>query len=415
MLTFCYIIILLLTHLSQAERGHAQSHHEKKPEGFNYYEEMMDIITNKGFTEATFKWMRDSMDHWKKTDLHVAMIGESGAGKSAFINAALDLDETDPRAAKVGVVETTREPAPYKLPDKPLTLWDLPGVGTASFPKETYLRQIKFRRYEFFIIVSSTRFSENDLWLAKAIQQENKKFYFVRSKIDIDIYNSRRQRVPSEEVLRQVYENCHETLSRGGFANVPVFLISNYDPNDWDFQKLMRQLINDVPEKKREALVLSIAATGEEAIRAKREALESRIWVASGLASAGVLVPVPGTSIAANFAVLLYEVSFYEEQFGLNQHLKSDLFFKGGCLRGTTLSSLATKKGMTELIKKIVINKGPQTLFAEAARWIPLAGTAVSAAITFATTYHALHCILDTFEQEALNNLMTKTAFHDEL
>ena len=66
----------------------------------------------------------------------------------------------DEGAAGVGVVETTNEPTPYEHPDFPhLKIWDLPGVGTPNYPRSCYLEKIQFARYDFFLILSRTRFT----------------------------------------------------------------------------------------------------------------------------------------------------------------------------------------------------------------------------------------------------------------
>ncbi|KAK3525821.1 hypothetical protein QTP70_010322 [Hemibagrus guttatus] len=120
--------------------------------------------------------------------LHIAVTGESGTGKSSFINAIRDLDSDDEGAAKTGVTETTTDPTPYKHPTMPnVTLWDLPGIGSPKYTAKNYCKQVQFKVYDFFIIISSERFKENDIMLAKEIKKRKKLFYFVRSKIDNDI------------------------------------------------------------------------------------------------------------------------------------------------------------------------------------------------------------------------------------
>lgn len=116
------------------------------------------------------------------------MTGESGAGKSSFINALIGIRPEEEGAAEVGVVETTMKRTPYQHPKiKTLTLWDLPGIGTQKFPPKTYLEKVKFKEYDFFIIASATRFTKLELDLAIAIRILKKNYYFVRTKVDIDL------------------------------------------------------------------------------------------------------------------------------------------------------------------------------------------------------------------------------------
>ena len=90
--------------------------------------------------------------------VNVAVVGISGVGKSSFINAVRGLSADDLGAAAVGVIETTTDVTAYAHPENPgVVLWDIPGVGTAQFPRADYLRLINVDRYDFFVIISATR------------------------------------------------------------------------------------------------------------------------------------------------------------------------------------------------------------------------------------------------------------------
>ena len=149
------------------------------------------------------------MEDINNIPLNIAVTGESGAGKSTFLNAFMGIDCKDERAAPTGEVETTMKPEPYPQPrHQNVTLWDLPGVGTTKFPADEYLRHVEFEKFDFFIIVSADRFSENDAKLAKEIKNMGKKFYFVRSKIDNSLEDAERsQREFEKEKTLQVIRN----------------------------------------------------------------------------------------------------------------------------------------------------------------------------------------------------------------
>lgn len=70
----------------------------------------------------------DVMHHY-----NFAITGQSGSGKSSLINAIRGFSDTDPRAAKVGEVETTMKIQSYVHPSYPhVVLWDLPGINIVS-------------------------------------------------------------------------------------------------------------------------------------------------------------------------------------------------------------------------------------------------------------------------------------------
>uniref|UniRef100_A0A3Q3CJD3 IRG-type G domain-containing protein n=1 Tax=Haplochromis burtoni TaxID=8153 RepID=A0A3Q3CJD3_HAPBU len=126
--------------------------------------------------------------------LNIAITGETGSGKSTFVNAFRGLSDDEEGAAPTGVTECTMEVKEYFHPNYPnVKFWDLPGVGTPNFPSDTYLESVGFEKFDFFIIIAAARFKENDVKLAQEIQRMKKKFYFVRSKIDDDINAERKK------------------------------------------------------------------------------------------------------------------------------------------------------------------------------------------------------------------------------
>ena len=143
--------------------------------------------------------------------LNIAVTGESGVGKSTFVNAFRGIDNKDEGAAPTGVKETTMKPEPYPHPrHRNFTLWDLPGIGTTKFPADQYLEYVEFEKFDFFIIVSADRLSENDAKLAQEIKKIGRKFYFVRSKIDNNLSDAKRSQreYDEEKTLQKIRDNC---------------------------------------------------------------------------------------------------------------------------------------------------------------------------------------------------------------
>ncbi|XP_053391693.1 interferon-inducible GTPase 1-like [Mercenaria mercenaria] len=139
-----------------------------------------------GLSQAIF----EDLDGWKNENINIAVLGQSGVGKSSFINALLGLKPSDEGAAAVGLHETTNEKKSYVHPkNKNFLIWDFPGVGTKNFPREEYLAKVDFRIFNYFILITSKRFFEYDIWLAHAVEMTRKCFYFVRSMFGNDIEN----------------------------------------------------------------------------------------------------------------------------------------------------------------------------------------------------------------------------------
>jgi len=114
-------------------------------------EELKSAFESGGVEECTH-YLESKRDAWTDLPLDVAVIGNSGVGKSSFINTIRGLKDADEEGATdVDVKETTSDIQSYLHPNNPLLkFWDLPGVGTDRFPRQTYLDDIDVDRYDFF-------------------------------------------------------------------------------------------------------------------------------------------------------------------------------------------------------------------------------------------------------------------------
>ncbi|XP_038186505.1 interferon-inducible GTPase 1-like [Arvicola amphibius] len=248
-------------------------------------ETLASIVLNlsKGNIQVANSFITNALKEMDSTPLNVAVTGESGSGKSSFINALRGIGHEEEGAAEIGVVETTMERHPYTHPNIPnVVFWDLPGIGTTNFPPKDYLEKMKFNEYDFFIIVSATRFKKNDIDLAKAIQKMKKDFYFVRTKVDSDLKNEKEFKPRTfnrDKVLWQIRDSCMKTFQENKVKQPPIFLISNKILSEYDFQLLMDKVVNALPVYKRHKFMLSLPIITRAAIEKKRQFLEQTIWL----------------------------------------------------------------------------------------------------------------------------------------
>jgi len=358
-------------------------------------------------------------DEWKSIAVNVAVIGGAGVGKSSFINAIRRLTADDEGAAAVGVTETTLEIRSYDHPDNPmLKFWDLPGVGTDRFPRETYLDDIGVHRFDFLLLLTAVRFMENDTWLGREFLKQNKKYFFVRTKIGVDVKNDKKAHPKShnEEALikDRIREPILKQLREDGCENVPVFLIDSHKLKKFDFEQLERRIVEELPKLKRTALVLSLRATSEEMIRLKVAELRSGRWKAVALAGCKAAVPVPGVPVAFVLDVVLKESLEYFTQLGLDetsleryadliscdyQHLKSIVGRRLGY-------AFLEEDGIRNLIAKLIRERPHlfRTLIVgETFRCVlPVFGSLVSAPCSIAATDITLKLMLNEMESVAL-------------
>ncbi|XP_041359190.1 T-cell-specific guanine nucleotide triphosphate-binding protein 2-like, partial [Gigantopelta aegis] len=292
--------------------------------------------------------------------------------------------------------------------------WDLPGVGTPKYPRnEKYLDSINFEKYDFFLILSDSRFSTNDVWLAKEIDKRGKRFFFIRTKIDEAMENEQQIRggdFSASAVLDKIIKDCQNNFKAAQLTDTSVFCISNYHREMWQFEELMEQLIVALPEMKRISLVLSIGPVSKQVIRQKIRYLKDRIWKKSTLstlgAAGGALVPIPlvgaAVSVVLELAILLGEVTFYLKQYGLNDESLKQLADRTNTtvdyyIKSLTFaSSLVTKRQslntfVFDVIKNQATKQVQKTAAREFTKLIPLmpiiSGVVVAGLLAHATTF----------------------------
>lgn len=208
-----------------------------------------EILRNDGIKGVNMFLQRHSHE------FRIAVTGQTGTGKSSFVNALRGLKADDFMAAPVGIVETTKTVMEYIHPEnKNLFIYDLPGIGgSLKFSRENFLDEVQFSRFDFYIIISSSRFTELDVFLARKVQDLEKKFYFIRSKIDYDLRNEKMDyplTYQEETVLSKIREDCVVNLNHlllKPIDSSKVFLVNNFDPDQHDFPRLKRCIVADAP------------------------------------------------------------------------------------------------------------------------------------------------------------------------
>ena len=228
-------------------------------------EEALEKGGPKGLTDFATK----KLNEWKSQPVSIAVVGQSGAGKSSFINTIRGIDDEDDELfAPVGVVECTTEKKSYPFPDNPLILmWDLPGAGTEKFKAADYAKNMEFKTYDAFVILSSVRFTEIDQNIAKEVQKLGKPFFFARTKMDNAIRDDQRKKKKNfnpASTADQIREDCLNKL--GDEHREKIFLISNLLEDEltkfssdlggiqFDNAALTTAMVDGLPEIQKQAL-----------------------------------------------------------------------------------------------------------------------------------------------------------------
>ncbi|RXN28536.1 interferon-inducible GTPase 5-like protein [Labeo rohita] len=268
-------------------------------------EDIKDSISTQDLPTA-INTIKEYLKKQDLVELNIGVTGESGSGKSTFVNAFRGLGDEEEGSAKTGVVETTTEPEVYLHPKyKNVKVWDLPGIGTQSFKADEYLELVQFERYDFFIIIASDRFRECHTQLAKEIIRMRKTFYFVRSKTDLSIEAEKRKKnFDLKKTLDIIRKDCENGLRKIGIEDPIVFLTSGWELEKYDLNALQERMEKELPQHKRRVLMLALPNITLEINEKKKKALEENIEKVAFLSACLAAVPIPGLSIYVNLAII---------------------------------------------------------------------------------------------------------------
>ncbi|XP_038630758.1 interferon-inducible GTPase 5-like [Scyliorhinus canicula] len=381
--------------------------------------EIMSTFESGGLGMAA-SLIKEKVNKLKETELNIAVTGESGMGKSTFINSMRGLRKGDKGAAKIGLTETTMKPTQYPHPSQPtVCFWDLPGVGTTTFPAAEYLREMDFNKYDFFIIISGCRFTENDVKLAKEIKQLGKKFYFVRSKIDNDLHSLEMEGVTFniDEELDKIRNYSVSSLKEAGVPSPTVFLISSYKVNQFDFPALNKTLADNLDYIKKDLFLMSLSNTTLEIVENKKKQLKNRIWMLATISGAVGAVPVPGLSFACDIGILVTAITDFRQYLGLDDASLQRLANMAGKpvehLKAEVKTPLLGEIN-AEFVKRMFHGSAVAAISAAeiALDSIPFIGSIFGAGSSFLVTFKLLNDALNDLVENA--QIVVKVAFETD-
>ncbi|XP_061452688.1 interferon-inducible GTPase 5-like [Rhineura floridana] len=362
--------------------------------------------------QAVIAEVQQELDLLENIKIDIAVTGMTGAGKSSLVNALLGMKDDDDGAAKTDVIETTKELKEYQYPTFPkLKIWDLPGIGTPAFKAKEYLQKVNFNKYDFFIIVASERFTENDTKLASEIKKLNKRFYYVRTKVDVNIDSESRKRDFSEKkTLEKIWKNCCENLKALGESSPRVFLISRWDLSKYDFPLLQDTIEKEQDKIKRDVLIMFMPILTKEGIKKKKAAMESLIWKRAMLSCSVGLIPIPFLSLGCDIAILASTMNHICKVFGLDEASLRRLAFRvekpveelKSVIENTPSTSEITTKFVTDFLQRSMV-WGTVTVIELALDFVPIVGSLYGGGSSLLTTLYMLKGFLKDVVKDAEN------------
>lgn len=149
--------------------------------------------------------------------VNVAVLGNSGTGKSSLLKVVLEKFPTAPillQPTSCCEGDGTTHPTPFRVqhPTKQVHVWDLPGQGTRMFPAKTYLRDMGLRYFDVVILTTHGRWSENDMTLYSAVKFAGIQLIVVRTMVDISVDNGIEDGESTESALEMIRSNLAKDL-----------------------------------------------------------------------------------------------------------------------------------------------------------------------------------------------------------
>jgi predicted GTPase/uncharacterized protein (DUF697 family) len=360
----------------------------------------MSETTDPGLMSALIDKLREARRMYETTQVRCGITGIAGSGKSSLINAI-----AGEKIARVNVVEQTMEAQEHHHGG--MTFVDLPGCGTQKWPKDTYVQKLGLATYDCFILVTSTRFYENDAYLYNQLATVLRKSCFiVRNKFDEAVENNRIDNDSTEEQTRQVIE---ENIADNFKPDHPpkVYLTSARHPGKYDLPVLVESIIGSLTDMKRVRATADVAAWSGGVFKEKRSVAERVVSIYAGLSAANALNPIPGLDISVDLQLLntlseqvlhIYGLTAKQSEYMLKfldsgkasvQALKQ--------MTGRIGAKYATERGISILLKVIVSGE----LFKSLSKYIPLVGTLISAGLGYKRTYSYGEQLIDDCEAVA--------------
>jgi len=176
-----------------------------------------------------------------KYAFNIALVGESGVGKSALLNAFRGLWPDDPGAAAVGVNETTAIVRGFIDPRRPQVQWfDVPGANTPNISGWLYFMNQNLYIFEVLVILFSDRFTQTVGTLLSNAHRCGIRTFLVRTKADQLVQNlkkERRSRLTDAQARQIIVDNTRDmvnkNLTRLNLPLQPVFVVSALGMREW--------------------------------------------------------------------------------------------------------------------------------------------------------------------------------------
>ncbi|XP_070620872.1 interferon-inducible GTPase 5-like [Erythrolamprus reginae] len=328
-------------------------------------------------------------------DLHVAVIGEPGSGKSSFIDALqeLPLDEPDAATADVATKKVLADRTKVELGQEKFS--EITWNKELLRAEDADGKEVDLKDFHYFIIVSPQIRQATPLDLGLKIQKMDKEFSLVQTKADLQL----------EEVMKDgeqrplvTVDSCRKSFKNKGSKEPQVFAISNKDPDRFDFPYLQETLKNDFS---REKILARFSPVWEEMVGKMKKIY----WFLTIISALIAGIPIPGIAFIEGLVILIKFGSWCCRKFGVDD-VSLSKFAKFIKVVLPYLKSMKTSQSK----KKMVLQRLPDSLgsfvmIAEYFYWerFPFIGCILSVVISLISSFFTLKKLPSDVKKDTQN------------
>ena len=122
-----------------------------------------------------------------------------------------------------------------------------------------------------------------------------------------------------------------ESLKHSGNEDVPIYCISNYFPDRYEFSKLILDIVSHLLEVQKQLLISSRNTFSGEVLKAKQKILKKQTKYHAALSGLLAAIPAPGVNLLLDVPLVVNTLTSLEQDIDKDYKIDPDsYFFKKG-------------------------------------------------------------------------------------
>uniref|UniRef100_A0A7S2H5E8 IRG-type G domain-containing protein n=1 Tax=Octactis speculum TaxID=3111310 RepID=A0A7S2H5E8_9STRA len=342
---------------------------------------------------------------FQEEPVRIAVMGQSGVGKSTLVNTLRGLSPDAPGAARVSVTQMTGVKSEvakegYVSSFYPSVVYhDLPGCGTTQWPRDSYVERFNLpEAFDAYILVTERRVDESDVWLHTLLRNHSKPVFVVRNKVNIDLVQEQEDNGMSfEKTTCAIASELAQEFNLERPSDAYLISAKLRDMERFDFPRLKADIGRSLGAVKRNKFTLSLSDYATSILDDKEKIAEDvvRNHALVTVATAG-LNPIKVFGTALDFVVVWSMNQHVARVFGITEEqVREALGMRGGiashgrhALDGLAIDATAVVSDFggkflaEEAIRQLLTCKS-SVCISSAAKFIPVVGDIFAGMTTF--------------------------------